>query len=165
MRQYLVFSFLIIAAAIIISLTIKCDSCGQWFQEAASPTSTPQWEVAGSGNWQDRIKVNSLKPGDFITSPLVLTGEARGMWFFEATFPVALVDWDGRIIAETYAEAQSDPATGEINWMTENYVPFKATLNFEKPDYGERGAIILQRDNPSGLAEHDAALEIPIRFK
>jgi len=32
-------------------------------------------------------------------------------------------------------------------------------------DFSRRGALILQKDNPSGLPEHDDALEISIRFE
>ncbi|MCI0619554.1 hypothetical protein L0Y40_00765 [Candidatus Wolfebacteria bacterium] len=104
------------------------------------------------------IRVDEPEPNHVIISPLSIRGEARGTWYFEATFPVVLVDWDGRIIAEGYAEAQDE-------WMTEEFVPFTAMLTFTKPFYGERGALILKKDNPSGLPEHDAALEIPIRFE
>jgi Tfp pilus assembly protein PilZ len=43
-----------------------------------------------------------------ITSPLVIKGEARGPWFFEASFPVFLTDWDGLIIAEGIATAEGE---------------------------------------------------------
>jgi hypothetical protein len=96
-----------------------------------------------------------------ISSPLIIKGKARGSWFFEAVFPVILTDWDGRIISQGQARAQSD-------WMTEDFVAFEATLEFEKPaaikGVVNRGALILKKDNPSGLAEHDDALEIPVFF-
>lgn len=95
---------------------------------------------------------------NLIASPLTVRGEAVGTWFFEASFPVYLVDWDGRIIGEGLATAAGD-------WMTPDYVPFTARIEFVKPSYGERGALILKKDNPSGLPEHDAAVEIPIKFK
>jgi hypothetical protein len=95
--------------------------------------------------------------GEKISSPLKISGEARGTWFFEASFPIFLVDWDGKIIAQGIATAKGD-------WMTENFVPFEAELTFEKPSYGERGAIILKKDNPSGLSENDDAIEISILF-
>ncbi len=104
------------------------------------------------------IKVTSPVDNQKVSSPLVITGEARGNWYFEATFPIVVVNWDGLIIAEGYAEAQS-------NWMTEDFVPFKATIKFDKPEYNERGAVILHKANASGLPEHDAAVEIPIRFQ
>ncbi len=108
----------------------------------------------------DLIVLNQPRPNDDIRSPLTITGMARGNWFFEASFPIVLVDWDGRIIAQHYATAQGE-------WMTEDFVPFTSTLEFERPDtrVSNRGALILQRDNPSGLPENDDALEIPIFFE
>ncbi len=103
------------------------------------------------------IRVSTPQPNEQIQSPLAISGEARGNWFFEATFPVVLTNWDGLIIAESYATAKGE-------WMTTDFVPFTATLNFQKPIYGERGYLILKKDNPSGLPEHDDALEVPVRF-
>ncbi len=108
------------------------------------------------------IRVESPKPDEVIKSPLAIMGEARGNWFFEASFPVVLTDWDGKIIAEHYATALDD-------WMTTEFVPFKAELQFENPsfdaDFSKRGTLILKKDNPSGLPEYDDAIEIPVRFK
>jgi len=107
----------------------------------------------------DLIRLSYPRPGDVIGSPLVVTGEARGYWFFEASFPVLVTDWDGKIIGEGYATAEGD-------WMVEDFVPFTAEVTFKKPDlYLDRGTLILKKDNPSGLPEHDDALEIPISFE
>ncbi len=106
----------------------------------------------------DLIQLSTPLPGEEISSPLVIKGQARGTWFFEASFPVILVNWDGLIIAEGVATATDD-------WMTEEFVPFTANLEFIKPDYSNRGALILKKDNPSDLPEYDNALEIPILFK
>ncbi len=107
----------------------------------------------------DLIRLAYPRPEDSISSPLEIKGEARGSWFFEGSFPIILTDWDGKIIAETTAQAQGD-------WMTEDYVPFTATLNFT-PDtqVSNRGSLILKNDNPSGLPANDKALEITIFFK
>ena len=117
--------------------------------------------VTERGN-ADILRNISIHPGDAVTSPLGITGEARGTWFFEASFPVTLTDWDGKIIAQLPAQAIGD-------WMTEEYVPFVVTLTFDTPTPGDptvnRGFLILQKDNPSGLPEHDDALEIPVIFK
>ncbi|MEX0930901.1 MAG: Gmad2 immunoglobulin-like domain-containing protein, partial [Candidatus Paceibacterota bacterium] len=100
---------------------------------------------------------------DVIESPLTITGEARGNWYFEATFPIILTNWDGLIIAEGFATADGE-------WMTEEFVPFTALLEFENPytagdpDFMKRGSLILQRANASGLPENDAALEIRVHF-
>lgn len=104
----------------------------------------------------DRIRVATPRPSTAITSPLTITGEARGTWYFEATFPVRLADDYGTVLAEHYAQARGE-------WMTEDFVPFTATLAFTTPRSG-RGTLILERSNPSGLPEHDAELRIPVWF-
>ncbi len=112
----------------------------------------------------DLIFLAEPKLEEKIESPLVVKGEAKGQWYFEANFPVILTDWDGKIIAETYAQAQGD-------WTIEDFVPFVATFEFESPykegdpDFMRNGNLILQKANPSGLSENDNALEIRIRFK
>lgn len=117
----------------------------------------PDYFVTEKGN-TDIIKIFTPKKNQKISSPLVIEGEARGMWFFEASFPFVLTDWDGKIIAQHFAQAQGE-------WMTEDFVSFSAKLEFEKPAYGERGFLILKKDNPSGLQEHDDSIEIPVIFK
>lgn len=108
------------------------------------------------------ISVSLQTSGQVVKSPIIVSGEARGNWYFEASFPVVLVDWDGRIIAEGHAQAEGD-------WMTTGFVPFTATLTFTKPaDTGAqsaRGALILKKDNPSGLPKNDASIEIPVKFR
>ncbi|MDD5098255.1 MAG: Gmad2 immunoglobulin-like domain-containing protein [Candidatus Pacebacteria bacterium] len=106
----------------------------------------------------DLIVVESLVSNSEISSPLTIVGKARGTWFFEASFPIVITDWDGLIIAEGYATANGD-------WMTKDYVPFSATIEFTRPSYETRGFLILKKDNPSGLPENDNALEIPVIFK
>ncbi len=111
----------------------------------------------------DLIVLTSPVPNGTVTSPMVISGEARGYWFFEASFPITLTNWDGLIIAEGYATADGE-------WMTEEFVPFTSTVTFENPykagdpDFMKRGFLILKKDNPSGLPENDNALEIPILF-
>ena len=105
----------------------------------------------------DLIKVDSPLPNQEISSPLSVTGQARGYWFFEASFPVRLLDGNGKEIAIKPAEAQDD-------WMTEEFVPFKAVLEFKMPS-SDFGTLILEKDNPSGLPEKADELRIPVRFK
>ncbi len=98
----------------------------------------------------------SVEPGDTIASPLTVTGEARGPWYFEADFPVRLLDGFGNEIALAIATAQGD-------WMTTDFVPFSATLTFSPPATAT-GTLILEKDNPSGLPENAAAVHIPVSF-
>jgi len=88
----------------------------------------------------------------------MVSGVARGPWYFEASFPVFLIDEQGTVIAQGVA-------TAETEWMTEDFVPFQAELVFEKPTVGARGTLLLKRSNPSGLPENDQQFELPVDFK
>lgn len=126
----------------------QCRSGGQNFTES----------VGNELEKANMIRLNTPRPNQVIKSPLIIEGEARGNWYFEASFPVFLTDWDGLIIASGIATAQTD-------WMTTEFVPFTAKLEFKNPTYKNNGSLILKKDNPSGLPENDDALEIPIFFE
>lgn len=113
---------------------------------------TGEYEVLST-----QVRLKTPHSNATVTSPLIVSGDARGTWYFEASFPVRLLDGNGKEIAVIPAQAQSD-------WMTENFVPFIATLTFSAPTT-ETGTLVLQKDNPSGLPEHDAEVKIPVRFK
>ena len=49
--------------------------------------------------------------------------------------------------------------------MTEEFVPFRTVLSFEKPEERSPGTLVLKKDNPSGLPEHDAELRIPVTLE
>ena len=103
------------------------------------------------------IKVDSPQLNQEIQSPFVIKGEAVGYWFFEATFPVKLLDENGNIIKQTYVQAQED-------WMTENFVPFESILIFSIPK-DQQGTLVLEKDNPSGLPQNAAEIRIPVKLK
>ena len=105
---------------------------------------------------EDLIQIESPHPFEPIGSPLLLNGRARGFWFFEASFPVRLFDESGKELAVTMATAQTD-------WMTTNFVAFSAEMHFPFPTT-ETGYLIFEKDNPSGLPEHDDSLIVPVRF-
>jgi len=107
---------------------------------------------------QDLIRIDNPRPNQEIESSLLVQGQARGSWFFEAEFPVVLADQNGQIIAETYATAQGE-------WMIEEFVDFKATLEFEKPKLYNKGTLFLHKANPTGMSKHGDALEVPVYFK
>lgn len=124
-------------------------------------TSSGQLFIEDIGNEMEKadlIKVNFPRPNQKISSPLNIEGEARGSWYFEATFPIIVKDSSDNIIISSFATAQTD-------WMTEDFVAFKSQIIFETPERGSQGKIILQKDNPSGLPENDDFLEIPIIFE
>ncbi len=116
----------------------------------SSPKLTP---IYGSS---DLIILEKPKSDEFVESPLLINGRARGYWYFEASFPIRIFDDNDIELGVAVAQAGGE-------WMTEDFVPFAAILEFKKPST-ERGVLVLQKDNPSGLPEHDAELRIPIAF-
>ena len=115
----------------------------------------------------DLIKVSSPRPNQTIESPLSISGEARGFWFFEADFPVKLFDDNDFLLGVIPAQALGDPegeqAPYGASWMTEDFVPFSATLSFAVPSTS-KGRLFLEKDNPSGLPENADELRIPVYF-
>ncbi len=117
------------------------------------PTSTTTPVTTGK---EDIIRVDTVHANQIIQSPLTVSGNARGPWFFEASFPVELLDANGKTIA-------SKAATTNGNWMSENFVPFSVTLLFGTPATSD-GTLVLHKDNPSGDPKRDDSLRIPVRF-
>lgn len=103
------------------------------------------------------IKVFSPKPNESVASPLVIKGEARGFWFFEASFPVKLFDDNGFLLGIKPAQASKE-------WMTENFVPFEAEMPFSIPS-SRNGILVLEKDNPSSLPEHADELRFEVAFQ
>jgi hypothetical protein len=106
---------------------------------------------------QDTIILNQPRPNQTLTSPVTLIGQARGTWFFEASFPVKLLDSSNQEIATGIAQAQGE-------WMTEGFVPFTATLTFPAQPPGSTGTLMLQKDNPADIPENDLSLTVPVLF-
>lgn len=119
-------------------------------------TSTSTGTSTSPTDNSDRIRVTNVSINQKITSPLVVRGEARGGWYFEASFPVELLDGNGKRIVQV-------PATAIGEWMTNDFVPFSVTLTFVKPATAT-GTLILHNDNPSGLPENDRWISIPVQF-
>jgi hypothetical protein len=113
-------------------------------------------DIGNESGKGDLIRVDSPRPSQPVASPLVVTGQARGTWFFEASFPVKLVAADGTVLAQAPAQAQGD-------WMTTEFVPFSVTLQFSAPTSGQ-AMLILAKDNPSGDPAKDDSLQVPVTF-
>ena len=110
--------------------------------------------IANNG-MSDQIVVYNPQPDETAKSPLTIVGRARGTWFFEAQFPIKIVDANNKELGNTVAHAAGD-------WMTEDFVPFTATLTFSTST--SEGKLILKNDNPSGLPANDKQLSIPVKF-
>jgi hypothetical protein len=104
------------------------------------------------------VKIYNWTDNKTISSPLVIMGEVPGNWSFEAQFSIEIVDNNKNIILQSPATLQSD-------WMTDDYVPFTATLDFAVLAGVESGYIVLQKSNPSDLTENVDLVEIPVKFE
>jgi len=112
------------------------------------------------GNELDKInliRIDYPRPNTIISSPLSISGQAVGYWYFEASFPVELYDSSGNLLGQGIATAQSD-------WMTEDFVPFEVDLEFQKPT-DKYGLLILRKDNASGDPRLNDSLEVPVIFE
>lgn len=104
-----------------------------------------------------QIAVSAPKPGAALSGTISVSGQAVGPWYSEAVFPVKLLDKNGTVIATGQAHAQGD-------WMTTSLVPFTAQITVPQ-GYTGSATLVLAKDNPSGLASHDASVTIPVTIK
>lgn len=135
------------------------DGFGANYNKAISIEKLVSYSSIGSCK-NDFIVLENVRPGDYIDpgKPLGLIGKARGNWYFEASFPIEILDRHANILASGYATAQGE-------WMTTEFVPFKAEIKFTKiPADNSFGKIVLKKDNPSDMRELDDALEVLVYF-
>ncbi|HBB38034.1 MAG: Glucose/sorbosone dehydrogenase-like protein [Candidatus Magasanikbacteria bacterium GW2011_GWD2_43_18] len=110
----------------------------------------------------DMVRIDGLTPAGTLpvattNTEITVTGEARGTMFFEASFPVDLVDEYDVVIASGLATATGD-------WMTEDFVPMNIVLHYTSIPSTPIGTLRLHKDNPSGLPEHDLTVSVPVTF-
>jgi hypothetical protein len=145
-------------------LKAECEKAGGTFESPSTTCTLPDLVIQDQepvvatttiGALSDMIVVDDVS---FATSTkdaeetiLTVAGNARGTWYFEASFPVELMVGT-TTIAKGIATAQDD-------WMTEEFVPFEVEISYDEQYSGETATIILKRDNPSGMPENDAQLE------
>src|ERR1700746_2179249 len=104
---------LLCAAAILLFVGAGCPMMSTPPAPTPTPTPTPAPEpIPGPGPHSPQAKagvivVDNVGPGDAVTSPLTITGKAKG-WYFEASFPVKLLDGQGNVLASGPAQAQGD---------------------------------------------------------
>jgi hypothetical protein len=141
----------------IVACTMDAKICPDG---SAVGRTAPNCEFAPCPPITQDMYIQIPQEGASVSSPVMIAGTARGNWFFEGSFPISIVNWDGLIIGEGVAQAQGE-------WMTEDFVPFTATISytFASGTPYNRGAIILKKDNPSGLPEHDTSMEVPVVFE
>lgn len=103
------------------------------------------------------MTITSPKTDSGLTSPLAIAGSVPGTWSNEGQFTVRLLDSDSGVLAEGSAKINGD-------WMSQNPVPFSATLTFDAPAAGTTGLLVLEKANPSGLEDSADSVTIMVQF-
>jgi len=140
----------VIILAVIIAIMIGVL---MFIPAAQSPTTVPVFRPAISPD--GTITVSAPVMNAVVTSPVMVAGSANG-WYFEAVFPVKVLDGDGIVLGSGLAQAHGD-------WATTSSVTFSAIISFTAPKYAT-GTIVFQKDNPSGLSENDRSFSVPVYF-
>ncbi|MCC7436318.1 hypothetical protein IT402_00355 [Candidatus Nomurabacteria bacterium] len=111
---------------------------------------------------EGKIIVTSPLIEEAVSSPISIKGRAVGNWFFEASAPVDVVNWDGLIIGQGYVTVDEG-----YNWMTTDMVPFSGVVSYDASQLGpyNYGWIIMKKDNPSSEPQFDDALEFKVFFQ
>lgn len=124
--------------------------------KSASTEKSPVAKITYKNATTDLIQVELPFPGAVVGKDFSVIGKARGNWFFEASFPIEVLDKNGKRLAIGIAQ----PMNGDT-WMTTEFVNFKADIQIPQTYIGP-ATLILRKDNPSGLVEHDASIAFPI---
>jgi hypothetical protein len=134
------------------------DSTANAAESLAAPPGRPRSGENGEPPANaGAVLLDMPKPNQIAESPMWVVGRARGTWFFEAEFPVRLLDANDSLVTMGTAHANGE-------WMTPEYVPFALMLNFSPPA-SDIGTLVLEKSNPSDLPEHAASVRIPVRFR
>jgi len=146
-------------ALIIYFVMLYADSTYKSDVEAITPAAIvphieKNIEPAVTSEKNDSIKIKNIVANQVVSTPLHIEGEARGSWFFEASFPIKVVD-------ENLNEIGSGQAKADGEWMTSDFVKFNADINYKKSS-SSKAVIIFERDNPSGLESNYEKFIIPV---
>ena len=120
-------------------------------------TNAPS-DVVGTLATTNDIVVSVPSANQTISSPVKLSGKARGGWFFEASAPVMIVDDKGTLIGQGHIEAKGD-------WMTSEFVDFEGSVTFKNDLNADHGFVVFMNDNPSGMPENAKYVRVPVMFK
>lgn len=140
---------LILGAIIAVLVWLLITAPAPARNEPNPQTGTPEPRPFVSEN----VIIHAPFAGSSVLKKFAVTGEARGVWFFEASFPIQVHDRSGNIVGQGIAQTSA-------NWMTTDFVPYAAEVEVE--DYSGPATLALLKDNPSGLPENDDSVSIPI---
>lgn len=133
------------------------DDCARFYPVApVQPLQcwTPEGRLFVKYSFDDeRVRIDPVKGWTVRNGRVEVSGMVVGHWFFEADFPAEIWDQQGRRLALGIARAEGE-------WMTSDLVPFRIVFEVERP-LPEEIILVLLKDNPTGLPEHDDALAWP----
>ena len=104
----------------------------------------------------ENVRVDLPRINEKVENKFAVTGEIRGNWMFEASFPIQVLDPSGNKVAQGFAMTSA-------NWMTTEFVPFTGEITIA--DYSGPAILVLMKDNPSGLPENDDSVSFSIVIK
>ncbi len=151
-----------VAVVILLGLLIFIPS-------AKGPAAVPGSAVATSTTAAMTTQQLTLSPdghvaislphaGDLVTSPAAIEGTVvGGGWFFEASFPITIVDADGTVLGQASAQALGD-------WTSTGTVPFAASVPFTTP-HSATGTIFFAKYNASGNPKDVGSFSMEVRFR
>ncbi|MFA6158402.1 MAG: Gmad2 immunoglobulin-like domain-containing protein [Candidatus Paceibacterota bacterium] len=113
-------------------------------------------ETVAASSTSDLIRIDEPAASSSLSAPFSVSGQARGQWFFEGSFPIKVIGIDGTELGTGIARANGE-------WMTTDFVPFVASVSFD-PKGNVDGFVRFVRDNPSGLPGNDAHVDVPVHF-
>lgn len=149
-KKLLMVLVILIAAAFVFSIWLNFVSI-KIYQPFSSQTLSNRIPDNNS------IKIFSPRTQEIIKNPLFISGEAQGIWFFEAQFTAELYDANKNFLGRAILTAKN-------NWMNKGFIPFEGDLNFIYPSTS-LGTLKFLSANPSGLPDKQLVFEIPVQFE
>jgi len=152
-------TFLIVLAAFLAAVIVGLLGVLIFWKPAQVPS-----QPVDVGNYpplvsaDGHLQVDLPHANDLISSPVAIEGSVTGGgWFFEASFPIKVLDGDGTVLGTGNAQALSD-------WTSTGTVPFSASIVFTAPHFAT-GTILFANDNPSGLPVDQKSFSVSVSFR
>ena len=116
------------------------------------PNNPTESQIFTSSKGQ-KLEILQPKIDQEIACPLEISGKIAGNWFFEASFPIEIMQNGEKI--------DTIVATAKEEWMTTNPVLFSANYDCQNCQEGSLD-LVFKKDNPSGLPENDDEIKVKL---
>jgi len=98
---------------------------------------------------EGEVVIQSPLPKEFVSSPLVIQGNAKRGWFFEGEIDIELVDANGKVVKRWFGRA-----------LAAKRFPFRAEVEFSAPSTNA-GELVIFKETEVGVRTE---YHLPIRF-